>query len=542
MNTQLTTLYDYIRFSAEKNPDGISYEFMGTKTTFAKFLEQINQAALALSNLGIKQDDTICIAMPNTPQAIIMLYAANRIGAVVNMIHPLSSENEFKSFINNVNAKVILILDQFYSTLKEIENDTTLEKIIVADICEVLPVIKRFGYSFSQKKVSIKPGYSSNCILWKDFVKIKVADYNLPPNTNRLDKMALILHSGGTTGEPKGVCLSNRQVNESALKIIKANPTHSPGDKFLSVMPLFHGEGLIIGIHAIQTAGLTCVLIPRFTPELYAKYLLKYKCNYISGIPVLFERIINLEIMKNADLSFLKGVFSGADSLSSITEKHINCFLEEHNSPVLVRQGYGMTEGVAALTLNPINEQRLGSIGKPLDGVKVKIVKPNTDEELSIGDIGEIVFSSGTNMMHYYNDPESTRNIKRIHSDGFEWIHSGDLGYEDEDGFFFYKGRIKNMIVTNGYNVFPNELEHIIEGFDMVNRCCIIGVPSESGTDTIKAFIVLKAGYPKSETTKNQILDLCEKSIAKYALPKRIEFLDAMPTTKVGKINFNALK
>lgn len=542
MTSQILTLYDYIKSSAEKYPSGTSFEFIGKKTTYSEFVKQIDHAASALINIGVKEDDIICIAMPNTPQAITMVYAANKIGAVVNMIHPLSSQNEIKMFVNRVNARTILILDQFYNSLSEIESETSLENIIVANIGEALPTVKRIAYNLSQKKLVDESKVSSKYVSWKNFMGKGEDNAIFPAVSDRQDKMALILHSGGTTGKVKGVCLSNRQVNESALQMIKANPMLSHGDRFLSVMPIFHGNGLVIGIHAIQIVGGTCILIPRFTPKTYARDLLKNKCNYMSGVPALFERLINVDIMKKADLSFLKGVFSGADSLSTDVERRINAFLKEHNANITVRQGYGMTEGVVATTLNPVNEQREGSIGKPLDGVMVKIVKPNTDEELPTGEIGEIVFSSITNMMYYYNDPEETYLTKKLHSDGSIWIHSGDLGYVDEDGFFYFKGRIKRMIVTNGYNVFPNELENIIEGFDMIDRCCIIGVPHETGTDKIKAFIVLKDGYSKDESTRNMILDLCRKSIAKYALPKYIEFIDSMPTTKVGKVDYNALK
>ncbi|MDO5331838.1 MAG: class I adenylate-forming enzyme family protein, partial [Bacillota bacterium] len=354
--------------------------------------------------------------------------------------------------------------------------------------------------------------------------------------------LALVLHSGGTTGKVKGVCLSNSAVNTSAQQMMDANPMICAEDRFLSVMPIFHGNGLVIGIHAMLMLGARCVLIPRFTPETYAKDLLKNKCNYMSGVPVLFEKLIETDIMKNADLSFLKGVFSGADFLSVELEKKINNFLISHNSKVMVRQGYGMTEGVVATTLNPPDCQKPGSIGVPLPGVDVKIVKPNTFQELPTGEIGEIVFTSDTNMMCYYNEPEETANTMQVHKDGKTWIHSGDLGLKDEEGFFYFKGRIKRMIVKNGYNIFPNELESTIESFEMVDRCCIIDYPISEGACIIKAYIVLNPSYQPSENLKLKILDLCKDEIAKYALPKEIEFINEIPKTLVGKVDYNALR
>lgn len=539
MANGFNSLYDCVYQTSRSYQNNIAYDFMGKKVSYRNFLNQIDKTAAALINLGIKEDDVVAIATPNIPQAIIMIYAVNKIGAVLNMIHPLSSENEFKEYINKVNAKIILILDTFYEKLEKIKNDINLEHIIVASIDEVLPTLKAIAYNFTNKKPSIEQ--TNKTIYWRSFVS-NTDNYNTTnPLTNREDKLALMLYSGGTTGKVKAVCLSNRQIIESAKQMLDANPMICDTDRFLSVMPIFHGNGLVIGIHCMLMVGARCVLIPRFTPQSYAKDLLKNKCNYMSGVPALYERLLDIDIMKKADLSFLKGAFCGADYLSVDLEKRINEFFIKHNANIIIRQGYGMTEGVVATTLNPFDKSKAGSIGKPLKGVDVKIVKPDSEIELPNGEIGEIIFSSVTNMMGYLNDEKETNNALRLHGDGKYWIHSGDLGSKDDDDYFFFKGRIKRMIVTNGYNVFPNELENIIESFEMVERCCVVGVPHVSGTDKIKAFIVLKNGYEKNDDVKQQILSLCRGYIAKYALPKYIEFIDSMPKTKVGKIDYNAL-
>lgn len=541
MNKKKNLLVDYVEQSALKYPDNISYEFMGSKKTYSEFVQQINSAAKALVALGVKEDDVVCVVMPNVPQAIIMIYAANKIGAAVNMIHPLSSENELLDFANRVSAKVMLILDQFYEKLKAVEDRTKLEKIIIAGIGEVLPPLKKIGYKLTQARKINCPTPSDRVVFWKDFLKAGEKIDKLPQISDRGNKVALILHSGGTTGVVKGVCLSNNSVNDAAQQMIDSNPMMAPEDRFLSVMPIFHGNGLVVGIHAMQVIGARCVLIPRFTPKTYAKDLLKHKCNYMSGVPALYEKLMEVDVMQKADLSFLKAVISGADYLSVELERRINKFLKDHNANVNVRQGYGMTEGVVATTLNPYDYQKEGSIGKAFNGVDAKIVEPGTDKELPYGEVGEIVFSSTTNMLYYYNNPEETAATLKLHSDGKYWVHSGDLGTEDSDGFFYFKGRIKRMIVKNGYNIFPNELENVIEGFEMVDRCCVLGVQNETATTRIKAFIILKNGYSKSDETKTEILELCKKSIAKYALPKEIEFIDEMPKTKVGKVDYNAL-
>lgn len=535
------TLYDVIERSATKEPNKIAYEFMGKKTTYAKFLKDINIAAKSLTKLGVKEDDIVCIAMPNVPQALTVFYAANKIGAVCNMIHPLSSKQEMVSFLNKVNCSTLLMMDQFYPSVKEIRDQTPVKNLIVASAKEALPGLKKLPYSLTLGRSISKIDKNDDIITFTSFMKLGNEDIKLPEVSDRTNKEAVILHSGGTTGKIKGVCLSNKSINACTLQMLSSNPFINGDDKMLSVMPIFHGNGLVICVHAMFVVGARCVLIPRFTPKTYVHDLLKHKCNYMSGVPALFERMIVEPEMQKADLSFLKGVFSGADSLSVPTERKINEFLESHNAKVRVRQGYGMTECVVATTLNPHDRQKEGSVGIALPDVIVKIVEPDGEKELPRGETGEIVMSSITTMMKYYNDEEETAHILRKHSDGNMYIHSGDLGYMDEEGFVFFKGRIKRMIITNGYNVFPLELENIIDKYELVDASCVVGIPNEQRGEIVKAFIILKPGIEKNDETKAKIKEYCKTSIARYALPREIEFIDELPKTKVGKVDYKAL-
>lgn len=534
-------LVDLVESISKEYPKNIAYEFMGRKRNYAEFMSDIEKCARALIGLGVKEDDIVCISMPNVPQAITFFYAVNKIGAVANMIHPLSSENEMLALLNRVEAKTLILMDQFYGSIQNIRNQTKLENVIIASIKEALPFYKQLPYQLTLGRKVKKIDKNEKVIYWKDFLNYGNKVERIEEVKDRDKKLAIILQSGGTTGKMKGVCLSNENVNACAIQMKAANPMMSMEDRMLTVMPIFHGNGLVIGVHAMLITGARCVLIPRFSPETYAKDLLKHKCNYMSGVPTLFERLMEVDCMKKADLSFLKGVFSGADYLSVELERRINKFLEEHNSKVHVRQGYGMTEGVVASSLNPVTGGKEGSIGIALPDTKMKIVEPNTDKELPHGEIGEIVFSSKTNMLGYYNDKEETENTLRLHSDGEYWIHSGDLGIEDDDGFFFFKGRIKRMIVTNGYNVFPMELENIIEGNDLVDRCCVLGIPDKERIEKVKAFIVLKTGVEQSDETTSKLKEYFKKHIAKYAIPREIEYIEALPKTKVGKVDYKKL-
>lgn len=542
MNYYHGSFVDIVEQSAKTYPTNTAYSFMNQAVTYPEFVSQIHKTAAALTAIGIRENDVVSICMPNMPQAIILFYAINKIGAVVNMIHPLSTENEIIDDIKLLHSKAIVILDSLYASVPNIVNCQDLEHLIICSAGDTLPPLLKLGYWATQGRKISKPAFNSKHITWPELQRKSSEVSSLPHITDRNDKAALILFSGGTTGKTKAVCLSNYNINASATQMLATTSAMHAGDTFLTVMPIFHGNGLIIGVHVIMMAGAHSILIPRFTPESYVKDILKYKCNFMSGAPTLFERMLDVPELRNADLSFVKGIFSGADALTAELEHKINTFFAERGCSIHIRQGYGMTEGVVASCLVPEHDQREGSIGKPLNDVVMKIVEPGTDRELATGEVGEIVFSSVTNMMEYINEPEETAMTMRKHSDGLTYIHSGDLGCVDEEGFFYFKGRIKRMIVTNGYNVFPLELESIIEKCDMVKRCCVVGVPDPKRIERVKAYIVLNPGYSESEESKAKLNDYFAKNIARYAKPREIEFISELPKTKIGKVDYKALQ
>ena len=315
-----------------------------------------------------------------------------------------------------------------------------------------------------------------------------------------------------------------------------------PGDKMLAAMPIFHGFGLGVCIHSMLANGGRCILVPRFTAQSYAKLITKYKCNFIAGVPTLYEALLRLPSMDGKDLSCLKGVFSGGDSLSIELKKKFDAFLRDHNASIQIREGYGTTECVTASCLTPTHTAKEGSIGLPFPDTYYKIVRPDTDEELPYGEEGEILLAGPTVMKEYINHPEDTARTLRTHSDGLTWVYTGDLGFMDEQGFIYFKGRIKRMIVTSGYNVYPAQLENILDAHEFVRMSCIIGVPDPYKMRKIKAFVALKDGVEATDQTKQILLDYCRKNIAKYAMPYDIEFRDALPTTLVGKVAYRKLE
>ena len=540
------TIYEMVKAAADKFPKNCAYEFMGKKTTFAEFMRHIDDTARAYLALGIQKGDRVTICMPDWPQALNSFSALNRTGAVSNMIHPLSAAGEIKFYLNFSHSKAILTLDQFYGKVASIlpELDSKDVKLIVAKIQDELLAPLAIGYSLTAARKYPAPPKKGDYIWWSEFMRMgKKRNLPLPKEPGKSEDGASILYSGGTTGTTKGILLSNANFNALGLQTIAASgfaPIN--GMKMLSVMPVFHGFGLGIGIHTALIGGATCILVPQFNVKTYANLLVKKQPNIIPGVPTLFEALLRAENLENADLSFLKGVFCGGDSLSIELKKKVDAFLEAHHADVQIRQGYGLTECVTASCLTPKDYNRTGSIGVPFPDTYYKIVKPGTTEELDSELEGEICISGPSVMVCYVDNEEETNHTLRRHPDGRIWLHTGDLGKMDEDGFVYFSQRIKRMIVTSGYNVYPGQLENIIDGHPKVLLSCVIGVKDAYKMQKVKAFVVLRPGITPSDEVKREILDYCQEHIAKYAMPYDIEFRTELPKTLVGKVAYRVLE
>ena len=535
------TMYQLLSKTARKYPKNIAYNFMGKETTFEAFMARIDAAAKGLHAMGLRRGDKITICMANTPQALDCFYACNCIGVIPNMIHPLSAAKEIAFYLNFSKSKAILTLDQFYHKVAEIvpelENPTT---ILIAKVADELPFPLNLVYPLTKggKHPLPKTGYT----LWYDMVKAG-KDANLPADEGKFDDCGAILYSGGTTGTTKGIQLSNQNFNALGLQTIAASGFGSvAGMKMLSIMPVFHGFGLGIGIHTALIGGATCILIPQFSVKVYAETLLKRKPELIPGVPTLFEALLRADALKNADLSFLKGIFSGGDSLSPELKKKVDAFLKEHGCTEQIREGYGTTECVTASCLTPKDYARSGSIGVPFPDTFYKIVTPGTTEELPANHEGEICLSGPTVMLGYMDNLEETRQTLRSHGDGRIWLHTGDLGHMDEDGFIYFRQRLKRMIITSGYNVYPSQLENIIDGHEKVLLSCVIGVKDPYRVQRVKAYVVPMPGIGPTEELKQELLDYCSSRIAKYAMPREIEFRTELPKTLVGKVAYRVLE
>ena len=537
------TMYQMVSTSARQHPDSTAYIFMGKETSFRSFLARIDAAAKGLYNMGIRKGDKVTICMANTPQAVDCFYALNRIGAIPNMIHPLSAANEIAFYLNFSKSKAILTLAQFYDKVSSIrdqlENPT---KILIARIADELPMPLNLLYPMTKGGKADRVPAGKAYTLWYDMVKAGKGTI-LPDDDGKADECGAILYSGGTTGTTKGIMLSNRNFNALGMQTIAASGFGSvAGMKMLSIMPVFHGFGLGIGIHTALIGGASCILVPQFSVKVYSDTLLKHKPELIPGVPTLFEALLRAEDLKGKDLSFLKGIFSGGDSLSPELKKKVDAFLKEHGCTEQIREGYGTTECVTASCLTPKDYARSGSIGVPFPDTYYKVVKPGTTEELEPNNEGEICVSGPTVMLGYMDNPEETANTLRRHGDGRIWLHTGDLGHMDGDGFVYFRQRLKRMIITSGYNVYPSQLENIIDGHEKVLLSCVIGVKDTYRGQKIRAYVVPMPGIEPTEELKKEILDHCAAHVAKYAVPRELEWRTELPKTLVGKVAYRVLE
>jgi len=540
--------YKLIEFTSSKHLTNYSYNYYGTKRTYYEFLKQIDDAARAFKQIGIKHKDIVSICMPNTPEAIIAFYAINKIGAISNMIHPLSGENEIKDFLIKAKSSCIVVIDVACDKINNIVKNTKIKNIIIVSAADSMPphlgimyktmniynntinMFKRF--TNKNKKLMMK---------WNDFIKLGKKYTKEIDDDFKGKDIATILYSGGTSGAPKGVELTNLNINAMAMQSFEACANLKEKDKVLAIMPIFHGFGLGVCIHTVQYFGGTSILVPQFSAKTFDKLLKSYEPNIIVGVPTLYEALLKNKNMKNYDLSYLKCAISGGDSLSVELKKKIDDFFKAHGAKIQVREGYGLTECGSASCLTPLDYYRVGSIGIPYPDTIYKIVQANTDIEMPYGEEGEIVISGPTVMNGYLRSRKETKETLRKHKDGLVWLHTGDQGLMDKDGFIYFKQRIKRMIVSSGYCLYPQYIENTIDSHPDVLMSCVIGIDHPYKVQVAKAFIVLKDQSKANEATLDSIKQHCEKNLARYSWPYEYEFREELPKTLVGKVAYNVL-
>jgi len=534
-------MYQMVEFVGMKIPDSDALEFMGLQLSYKELILLIDCCAQALIKIGVKKGDKVTVCLPNIPQATIVFYAINKIGAVSNMIHPLSAPKEIEYFLTLTDSKFVFTTDFAFSNFEKIKDNVKLEKICVCRIQDYLKSMKRAGFWLLAGRKIPKMPERDNIIKWKKLLELgENGTFTDFPESKKEDP-ATILYTGGTTGKQKGVVLSNLNFNALALQT-GSQVEVEVEDKMMCIMPFFHGFGLGVSMHTALCFGGNIILVPKFTTEDFAKNFAKHKPQFVAGVPTLFTALTRSKTMINSDFSSLKGVFSGADTLPNDIKTQFEEFIAERGATVSIREGYGLTETVTASCLTPPTEYRFGSIGVPFPDTLYKICKVGTQETVPHDEDGEICIAGPSVMLEYYKEKEETENVLQKHADGHIWVHTGDLGSMDKDGFIYFKQRIKRIIKSSGYSVFPTQIENVLIDHKAVANCCVMGVPDDYQIEKIRAYIVLEDDYKYSYSLEKELLARCKEYLSKWSIPREFVFRDELPLTKVGKISYIQLQ
>ncbi len=532
------TLYEALAASSRRTPGATAYDFLGVTATYAELIAAVDRCANALAALGLGPGEKITISMPTSPQGVIPFYAAAKLGAVASMIHPLSAPTEIAGFLNRSGSRIAVTLDAFYGSFAAIEEPTPLETLILARISDDLPLLKRVGFwaTRGRKIPSVPPDPR---VRW--WSELMAAEHPaVPAAATGTHEPAAILYSGGTTGTPKGIVLSHHNFVSEGMQV-GAWVGLGPHDTILAALPIFHGFGLAALVNAGLLSGAQLVLVPVFSPETTADLLRKKRPTLIAGVPTLYEALIRHPALQKADLSSLRAAFSGADALPEPVRLGFEALVAERGGHVRLLEGYGLTEAVTGIMGMPLNESRPGSIGVPLPDTLVAICRLGETDELPPGEEGEICVSGPAVMLGYLDDPDATAATLKAHPDGRTWLHTGDIGRMDEDGFFFFTSRLKRMIKSSGFNVFPPQVEAALHEHPDVAEVCVVGVPDAAQGERVVAFVVPTETARAGDALAADLTEHCRARLIKWSCPREIEFRTELPKTRVGKIDFTTV-
>ncbi len=532
------TLYEALERTARRVPEAVAWDFFDTTATYRELVASIDTCANALAALGLGAGERILISMPTSPQGVIAFYAANKLGAVPAMIHPLSTPPEIEQVLDASRARVALTLDAFHGRFAAVKPRLPLETLILARIPEYLSPVKRLGFWLTRGRKIPRVASDPRVRWWSDLMSRPH-----PPasrGASGSEDPAAILFSGGTTGLPKGIVLSNRAFIAEGMQAA-AWAGLVEGDAILAILPIFHGFGLGVCVNAALMAGGRTILVPTFTPALVAGLLRKKRPSLLVGVPTLFDALAGDPTLAKADLSCLRATFSGADTLPRPVKERFERLVASCGGRVQLLEGYGLTEAVTAIMAMPVGAYREGSIGVPFPDMLATICRPGTVEELPPGEEGEICVSGPALMTGYLDDPEATAQALRVHPDGRTWLHTGDLGTRDSDGFFTFRLRLKRMIKSSGFNVYPAQVESVLYQHPLVAEACVAGVPDPAQVERVKAFVVLKDAAAATDVTREALIRHCGERLLKWSCPREVEFRAELPRTLVGKVDYRKL-
>lgn len=556
------TMYEYLWENNKDHLDDVALIYFGKKITYGEMFENIDKVARAFTAIGVKQEDIVILCMVTMPETVYSLYALNRIGAIANFIDPRTSESGIRSYINESKSNVLLTVDLAYPVIQNAVNNTGIEKIIVVSVSESLNKIKRMAYKLKNKKSKLLP----NSTLWKMFIEQGEGAAITFPEYKK-DRLIVLAHTGGTTGTSKSVMLSDDNFNSVAHSYKFLGIPFERQQKYFNDLPPFTVYGITIPVHTALCYGQKVITYPIWNPKTFPEIIKKYKPNHFAVGVEHFKYMIEAEKMVNLSFSFLITAANGGDSMSKDMELRINNWLEEHNCRYKLCKGYGMTELSATVVTSTPLANALGSVGIPLVHNNLRIVDIDTGVELQYNQTGEILVSGPSVMLGYYNNKSETDKLISIDNEGRKWLRTGDLGYVRDDGLLFLEGRIKRIYLVEHENapakLFPLQVEEALRKVDAVSDCVVVGKRlADSFFYQPTAFVILKDGKlidRRIIVRADEIADglnslgvisgicksmkkTCEESVPKYMFPAEYWFVQELPHTPIGKIDYRALE
>ena len=520
-------LPEFLSVSAKEFPNKMALNFMGHTISFSQLENMVNRFATALTDFGIKKGDSVAIILPNIIPCVAAYYGILKIGAIAVMNNPLYSDNELEHQLNDSKAKIVVTLDLLANRMIDLRSKTDIKEIIVASIGNYLPFPKSVLFPLIAKKKGLAADVkeSPNVYMWKDVIK------NYEPATETadisFDDIAQYQYTGGTTGVSKGAILSHGNLSKNVQQVASWFPHMKRGEEsMLGALPFFHVFGLTVAMNFAIKMGWGSILVPKPQPEPLFETFKKFKPSFVPMVPTMYIGLVNHPKIDTLDLSFVTGCFSGSAPLPL---EIINKF--ESKTGTVICEGFGMTEASPVTHINPFEKgkPKSGSIGVPLPDVQCRIVDIEDGKtNVPLGEPGELIIQ-GPQVMEGYKDlPQES---KKCLNDG--WLHTGDIATMDEEGFFYIVDRLKDMIISGGYNVYPRDIDEVLYAHPNIEEACSIGIPHETRGEAIKAFIVLKQG---EFLTEAEIIEFCKDKLAKYKLPQEVEFRKELPKSTVGKI------
>lgn len=534
--------FEYVCQRSKNHLNDTALEYYGRKFTYADLIVNVKKTAAALRGAGVKKGDIITVVSIMTPEIIALFYAADMMGATLNLVDPRYSVEGIREYIEEVDSHLLVCLNVVYERCRQAAKRTNVEKVIVLSPADSLPPVMAVGYKLTTPD---KNKYASNVIRWKQFIKGGEGQSTAAEPYDP-DHACVVVHTGGTTGSPKGVMLTDDCFNGIALQFQAYPKLFHRGQKLMNVMPPFIAYGFACGIHLPLVLGFTVIIIPNLDPAKLGSLVLKHKPEHMFGVPTHYQQLAADPKLRDKDLSFIINYAAGGDSLSRGAEQTVNDFLAAHGARYPIAKGYGMTEVSSAATVAAGLDNKPGSVGIPMVNTVVAAFEPGTDQELPIGQRGELCISGPCLMKGYYNKADETAMILRRHPDGRIWVHTGDMGYLDEDGFVFLDSRIKRMIIRHdGFKVFPSMIENVVSRHPAVHQCSVVGCADKDHTQGRLPFvyIVLKADTTaKKKQVIRELERMCTEELPEYVQPVAYKFISSMPMTPVGKVDYRQLE